>query len=314
MLIANIEDLRRTIKVNATLPFETVEPYIAYATTHYLQRYIGKPLYLSMVDYVKGDVPAADNVPMDELLELCKQAIGPLAVALGTDELSIMIGDSGHTVSKSETKTPASDAKILLAKESALKRGFDAIERVIVFLEENSDSFPLWEQAPYRKNASCVFLKNAQEFQSMGFVDISYSRLTYEKFTPLLLSLEYSLESWLPAGVAKLLASVVNGNPTPEQKQVIRSLRVWMANKVAQIHTSKTTREQRSAPGALEFKALIRPVYSDGADNGNFYEEQADRAFSDALQVINSNAAQFGIDTLAPAAEFNKIENKIFVV
>lgn len=51
-----------------------------------------------MVDYVKGDVPAADNVPMDELLELCKQAIGPLAVALGTDELSIMIGDSGHTV------------------------------------------------------------------------------------------------------------------------------------------------------------------------------------------------------------------------
>ena len=119
MLIANIEDLRRTIKVNATLPFETVEPYIAYATTHYLQRYIGKPLYLSMVDYVKWDVPAADNVPMDELLELCKQAIGPLAVALGTDELSIMIGDSGHTVSKSDTKTPASDAKILLAKESA---------------------------------------------------------------------------------------------------------------------------------------------------------------------------------------------------
>lgn len=54
-------------------------------------------------------------------------------------------------------------------------------------------------------------------------------------------------------------------------------------------------------------------MYSDGADNGNFYE-QADRALSDALQVINSNAAQFGIDTLAPAAEFNKIENKIFVV
>lgn len=87
----------------------------------------------------------------------------------------------------------------------------------------------------------------------MGFVDISYSRLTYEKFTPMLLSLEYSLESWLPAGVAKV-ACIGNKwqSYSGTKKQVIRSLRVWMANKVAQIHTSKTTREQRSAPGALE--------------------------------------------------------------
>jgi len=314
MLITNIEDLRRTIKVNATLPYETIEPYLQYATEHYLYRYIGKPLYLSIVEYLKGDAPVEGDAPFEEFIEFCKQAIGPLAVALGTDELSIMIGDSGHTVSKSDTKTPASDAKILLAKESALRRGFDAIERMIVFLEENRELFPLWDQAPFCKTAKCVLLKNAQEFQSMGFVDISYSRLTYEKFTPLLLSLEYSLGNLLPAGVASMLFGIVDGDQTAEQGDVIRSLRVWLANKVAQLHTSQTTREQRSAPGLLEFKALIRPVYADASANGNFYGEQADRAFGNALQVISSNAAQFGIDTLTPASEFNKIENKIFVV
>jgi len=294
------------------MPFETISPYITYATEQYLYRYIGKTLHDALIDHITTNEPEPDVPRLAKLLELCKRVVGPLAIALGTDELSIMIGDTGHTVTKSEVKSPASDAKIALARESAFRRGFDAIENLLLFLEANKDLYPEWAESRYCLSPRCVYLKSAEEFQSYGFVDIEYSRLTYEKISSMLLSLEYSLAGLLPAGVEAKLRTAFSGTLEGVDKSVIDSIRVYLANKTAQLHTSQTTREQRSAPGTMEFKAIIRPIYEDSTANGNYYGTRATSALQTALLLINTNAAYYGLETPV-AFDYNKIENKIFV-
>ena len=122
-LFNNIEDLRMVVKVGASMPWSSIEPYINDAVDIYLPRHLGR----EVVDKITADDA--------ELVRLLRRAVGPLAFYLGADEMGVNIGDSGITVQNDHGhRSPASDAKIAAAKRSMLSRGYAALSDVIDYL------------------------------------------------------------------------------------------------------------------------------------------------------------------------------------
>ena len=92
ILIPDIETFKKVVKINASLPYESIEPYIEDALDIYIEPYIGKSV-----------IKKAKECPESELCDRLLRALGPLTLMLATDELGVMFGDSGITVSTRAT-------------------------------------------------------------------------------------------------------------------------------------------------------------------------------------------------------------------
>ena len=109
--IKTIDDLRQTVKVNASLTFTVMVPYLDDAYDKYILPYLGEAL----VKRLSGN---SDNTSDLKLFVLVARALGPLALSLASPELGVLIGDSGHTVTRNDKLTVASDQKIARSEQS----------------------------------------------------------------------------------------------------------------------------------------------------------------------------------------------------
>ncbi len=267
-----IDQLAEVAKVNRSTPWNVFRIYITDAIPVFLVPYLGSAL----VDKLQATVEestAEDDAKYLKLLPMVRRPLGPFAVGSSTDEASISTGDAGHTVAKSDKFSPASDNKIALAKESLLARAWANMEILLDYLEEHSEDYPEWKDTRYHKNRKTKYFASAEEFQDSGLVDIDYSRLAFERLRMLIMRVEQS-------EVANLLgsneAAVVSGTEDKDRKMLVL-VRKFIGARVAQLHTSKTTRVQRSKNADLEFKAVIRPAFDDeSTDWENYYTQQAD--------------------------------------
>lgn len=103
--LQTIDDLRHTVKVNASFKFEILEPYLQDTFDRYIVPYLGEAL----VDRLYRE-PLTEDILTIKIL--ASRTLGPLAVAIASPELGVLIGDSGHTVSRNDKFTVASDQKI----------------------------------------------------------------------------------------------------------------------------------------------------------------------------------------------------------
>jgi len=251
-----------------------------------------------------------------KLLKLVQQALGPLAIWLGTAELSVRFSDVGFTVSKMDGASgyvPASDTKIGKVEESLERRGFQYLDAVLEYLEANADLFPEWKASRYYTLRGGNYILSATQFQEIGLVDIDYSRLTFESLRSVMGMIELRfVKELLGDTLDTLLRSKLNTLPTPAEIQLIAAVRRFVACKTAQIVTSEASKSNRSGGDAKEYKPLIRPLYADPTDNGNFFAEQSGYNFSKIQQVLVIYAVEFGISAPVMAMEWNTAEGKIF--
>jgi len=308
-IISTIDQLSKTVKINKSIPFDVMEPFLTTARDIYLVRYLG----VEMVEILESEATPERAV---KLLKLVQQALGPLAIWLGTAELSVRFSDSGFTVSKSDAATgfvPASDTKIGKVEESLERRGFQYLDAVLEYLENNADLFPEWKESRYYTLRGGNYIITATQFQEIGLVDIDYSRLTFESLRSIMGMIELRfVKELLSDTLDTSLRSKLNGLPTPAEIQLIASVRRFVACKTAQIITSEASKANRSGSDVKEYKPIIRPLYADPTDNGNFFAEQSGYYFSKIQQCLVIYGVEFGITTTAPGIQWNVAENKIF--
>lgn len=306
--LQTIDDLRHTVKVNASFKFEILEPYLQDAFDRYIVPYLGEAL----VDRLYREPLTEDILTIKTL---ASRTLGPLAVAIASPELGVLIGDSGHTVGRNDKFTVASDQKIARSEESMQERGWNNLDKLLEHLGSHENDYPEWKESRYYKNqANDHYLNSAREFQDYGKVNIDYSRLTFEKFRPLLDTLEMKLCRWIGTTLDKSLKDTLRtGVDDPLRIKLIDYIRVWLAMYVAKLHTSQITRVQRTAAGQLEFKPVIYPLYSDPTDNGNFYAEQVTSLEAVIEDYMKVYAPELGLP--APIKnDFNSKDKHIFVL
>ncbi|MDR0799790.1 MAG: hypothetical protein LBN18_08530 [Dysgonamonadaceae bacterium] len=302
-LINNTDTFKQTVKIGKNVLFEVLSPFIKDAQRFYIEPYLGRPLIARL------EAELADSeTKVAELLVYAQRALGPFAYMLATHESSIGFGDSGHTVTRTDHLAPASDAKVERARESAEFRAWQNMEAMLQFLDENQTSFPEWEQSRYRRNPRPKYFRTAVEFQLLGMVDINNSRLTFEKLIELIRRIER-------AEVIDLITPEVDlqiGDPftnilSNSEVVLVQSIQPYIAARAAALHTSQTTRLQRSRAGELEYRPVIRPLYEDTTDTGNYYSQQADYWKAKIIKTLSD----MGIDQTG-ALKWNTDEKKLF--
>ena len=289
-LFSNVEELRGVVKVNASLPWDSVEPYITDATDIYLRRYLG--------------VELAESLTTDDelLMRLLRRAIGPLAMCLAADEMSVSIGDGGITVqNESGKRSPASDAKIAAAKKNMLSRGYAALSRVIAYLLSKG-SVP--EGSPLMRQSLCL-VNSLESFEQVVSIDGCY--VSYYELLPLMMHVQSKLCAQFPP-----VAALVGATELSSEQKSLRHMAVChIVFHVSYLHTSNTTRQQRASEGRVEWRPVLRPLFVDTTDHGNYYKQEADSYLTDIERYINNHAEAFGVERVAPL-EFNSQKRKIF--
>lgn len=296
MLITSLDQLSEFVKISKSRNFEVYSPFIRDAEQKYLEPYFGESL-LSHIAEKKED----------ELYSLLCRSLGPFSLALATDELSINFGETGHTVTRTDTLAPASDEKISKAVESLLARGWANLDYALRYILEHESLYPLWSKSFFAKRLSSFFFRSAKDFQDNGLVDIDYSPLTFHRLLPLIQRVESTEAKMLLTISAKKDYVALDDYPAG----LVSLMQGYVASRVASIHTSQISRIQRSkARVNVDFKPLMRPLFESLEEDNNFYAEQAEKY----KQSIFEELVSLGhISIESRAMKWNDKDKKIFV-
>lgn len=299
------EELKSVVKINSSLPFDSLKPFISDALDTYIEPHIGN---------VVIDIATSHENPDDNLLEKIRRALGPLSLFLAIDEMSVLIGDGGITVANTPgTRSPANDSKIAAAKINLFNRGMQALDRLIDYLERNISKYPDYrDHRALSGNTQCI-IKSQYEYQDKGFVNIEYSAMSYRTILPTILQLqERYIQQWVGE---KYYISMLQSSPSTAIQQILLDYCIrYLANKSAELHTSVASRQERSVTkgNQVEYMPLIRPIYSDPQQSCNFFAEQADHYASKINSFIANNSAELGIPVQKSTTDFNSKDKKIF--
>lgn len=309
-IIKNIDQLKLTVKVNKSLPWSSISPYLEDAQDIYLIPYLGFKI-VDKLENLDESSTSEDEGLLRAILSRVRRVLGPFAVLTGSAELSIMMGDSGHTVSKSDTSTPASDAKIEKADNNLESRAWQNLEILLQYMESNISKYPDWKESDYYKNKQTRFFDNSIQFQDQGLINIEYKRLTFEKLRQLIIRIEKTEITTLITPAIDAIILDPDPDDAKEKKRLLllERIRAYIGARVGELHTSTTTRVQRSKNNSLEYKPVIRPLYEDIANTGNYYVQQVAFWNTKILESI----VDMGVELGSANPKWNDEDKRIIV-
>lgn len=263
-LINTIDELRRYVKVNASTDWNTYKPFVQDAQEKYLEPYFGKDL----LDILSRTAP-------DALREHACRALGPFSLALATDELSINIGESGHTVTRTTTLAPASDAKIKKATDSLLERGWHNLDRALRYLYSNKQKYVGAIGSENLREIGTVLFDGYDDFQEKGMIDINNSPLTFSRLRMFIKRIEQS----------EALKMLPSGFVYDENDSVFMAMQAYTASRVAELQTNA------NADNNLKDAPPIQLLSDGTADSKNYYATQSSYWRNEIIQLLIKEGA-----------------------
>lgn len=300
-LIKSIDELRKYVKINASKDWNTYNSFVEDAQDKYIEPFFGSELL--------KDLQASST---DDLFILICRALAPFSLAMASAELSIGFGEAGHTVVRSETLAPASDSKIQAANESLMQRSWKNLDRAISFVNEHKLDYPLWTQSVYYARKNTILFDDAESFQENGMVFIDSSPLTFYNLRYLIRRIEES-EAFMFIPSDKRTPYLKKETELPANLK--KAMQAYTGSRVAALHTAQATRMQRGNPTSSrtsesEFKPIIRPLYRDVTDTGNYFEDQAVFWRGQINELLISESI---VSSSSQTVYFNSGSKRIFV-
>lgn len=161
MIINTTAEIRQYLPVNISLSIKNLKPFIEPVEQKYLVKVIGQAQYDIINDYAKSTVYDDDK---DALLKLCMPPVVFLSVLEGFDFLNVEFSDSGFHRNESDTKKNLYGYQERNIKAFLKNSGFNALENLLKFLEDNIDTYQEWADSDECTNAYDSLIRNATEF------------------------------------------------------------------------------------------------------------------------------------------------------
>lgn len=264
----SIEALRAFVKLNASMPWETFKPYLDSAVDLFCDRYVTG-------DFI--DAHASDST----FKLMCQKVLAPLAVYEAADEMSIAIGDSGITVQNDQGKrSPASDQKIAAAKRAMLQRSHGALSRLLAYILETyaQDAASL----PLLRKVEGLAVPSLEVFER--YVSLDSDHVSYFLLVPVL----RTIQNRLAADIGEELMTRLLSSDDEAEKAIAGKIRAYCTYQCAYLNTSDMTRKERgrSYGSKVEWSAVVRPLYSDLIESGNWYKQVADETLTEIRSMI----------------------------
>jgi hypothetical protein len=227
-LLKSTADIRLYAKVNADLPETAWQPYVSDAAATYLIPYLGDEIAaaLAEVEY--------DPDETTHLMQLAGRVRKPLALftmLIAADETAVHVGDAGISQVTTEHFAQADNKQVFAYKRNLANRGWQGLEVLMQWLEkckkhaDYNDLNVLWN-AP-----ADLYINSATEFQSIGHIDIAYSRLTFEYLRPFIMAVENSeLMSIIGAETDETLREANKAADTGEHTDLLMRVKRFVAH------------------------------------------------------------------------------------
>lgn len=187
MIITSIDQLKEHVPVSIHLTFGNISPYIKDAEESILIPHLGEELYTNVTGQVtSGNVLEEID---QELLKKMQLVISRFALSYYIPHAEVTIGDDGiTTVGKSENRTAAYDRQVTRLQESTIRQAWDALDRLMGFLEKNADSFPSYKDSEAYIRFQRGLIRDTKTFNDIYY--IANSRLTFQAIHPELMNVE----------------------------------------------------------------------------------------------------------------------------
>ena len=162
-LISTIDEIQQFVRI--TFPTGNGRlPNMAKTERKFLVPLIGKEIYNNLQEEYDNDNLGEGN---KALLSYVQAALAPLAYWMELPFIHTQITDAGLVKMISADTQPVFKYDYNKALASLLESGMDALEELLLFLEENKEQYPLWtESKEYIKHRS-YFIKNATEYNEI---------------------------------------------------------------------------------------------------------------------------------------------------
>lgn len=263
-LIKDIATLRRYVKINASTNWDTISSFVIDAQEKYITPYFGEAL-----------LEAVATEQTDELRSRILRALGPFSLALATHELSINFGEAGHTVTRTTTLAPASDAKIKNATDSLLERGWHNLDRALRYLYSNKQKYVGAIGSENLREIGTVLFDGYDDFQEKGMIDINNSPLTFSRLRMFIKRIEQS----------EALKMLPSGFVYDENDSVFMAMQAYTASRVAELQTNA------NADNNLKDAPPIQLLSDGTADSKNYYATQSSYWRNEIIQLLIKEGA-----------------------
>ncbi len=214
-IFSSNEDFRGCIPANISFSIENIEPFLVEVETTTLSQHISRELYEEVLTNVAQG---------GELLTLCRRVVAPLALVKYLPFGEVQISDVGiTTVGKSADRTAAYAYQVANIEQAALTMGFNALEVLISFLEENVEEYPTYESSPEHTENTRLIVPNAKEFSRI--YQIFNSRLTYYALRPIISNFQ---EDTLQKTIGTELFTEMLTSQDQDKKELLETAKKWL--------------------------------------------------------------------------------------
>ena len=181
------EEFKQYLPVNINLRFETVESHLALCEETYIRPLLGKTLFNALAAYVEENPTLPDEDPQSVLVHKVRFALLRLAIWKGYDVIAANISDTGisNEVDKENRLYRYQEENI---KTALKEEGFNYLDSILEYLEENSQDFPGFGDSQYKLGNVGSLIRNTAQFQQC--YDIGGSRLVFLKMRPYIRDVE----------------------------------------------------------------------------------------------------------------------------
>jgi len=179
MLFKDTDEISAILPIGVGNDFNRYKPHIENAEKRFIVPLIGADLYNDLVEFYGSEYPAEPNDTDKlnlELLGKTQFAIIHLAFFIGFDFLNINISDAGFQRIESEYTKGLYKYQEDSLKSFFSEAGFNALDDILVFLENNIASFEKYMNSTNYTAFAKSFLPTVKVVQEIPF-DIHNSRL-----------------------------------------------------------------------------------------------------------------------------------------
>lgn len=201
-LIRTIDQFRDHVIVNYGTNLENLGPDMRVAERQRIRPILGPALYNDLSALSDADLAAALADPADVrggLLRLVQEAVANLAALEYLVLNQVQISTSGVHIFSDAAKKTAFQWQIKDLQAYFRRKGYNALEEVLTYLEEHVDSFAGWASSLAATQSRELFIASAAEFST--HYDIAGSRLTYNALLATMRKVErFQLKAVLSSG------------------------------------------------------------------------------------------------------------------
>lgn len=148
--------------VNESIYLRSLEPFFDIAHERHMEDWLGVDLYNMLSDCVETQTFLPEQTA---LLPYYRRALAWLALYEYHPHAAVQFSEAGLMRVESETHKTAYKYQESAKLRSTLQNGYEALEKLILFLENNKADYPDWEDAPGYLRHHEVLLHTAAVFR-----------------------------------------------------------------------------------------------------------------------------------------------------